>query len=990
MSIDVAKTHKEFKYSLKVPSGYEKFSYLDVQPLYVKRGSGSSRIAFILDWVPTEDIKSKKLLSGVTGEFLNAILLQAETTYSTPTDYTYGFIAFNAYKTAGTSAVFQQQAKEEFSQRIIAWIELFKPDAVVLLGNDCINSLLQEWLLKSNNIKTPWYGVPLPVSIGRHKCLAVSTLSLSSTIEQRNELIGYQIRNIANALHKRLMFGVNGKQLENYTAIHIDSIGKFKNILEKLETYKGFVSVDTETLNLNKISNRLLTIQFSVSVERAYIIPIYHKDTPFDSDELKYIISRLKAFFEHNNTNKYHIFVNATFDLIILRQALKLLYYKAAIYDILAGEFCLDENLKSLGKTKKDWYYSLGNLSSQYGFEGYRNATFGKEDRKNIANHDLDDDLIKYCGYDVVVPISIHLKQIEHAKVLKHDKFMSMVTEQISDMLHMFSIMEHTGALIDVDWLFYLRSPQSPIENEIRRIENEFLNSKAVEETNEILLKRRGVPKTWYDAKPQNIFSLRKTEHKQILFFEVLKLEALDFTKLTKKGKLDKHFQKKYGHIPEVKLLVELGAAKKLRDSYVKSFILKLKSHQDFSLTKRIRAFYSYLKVVTGRLSASDPNLQQIPSHSLLGKNIKRLFIAEEGCLYIKVDYRVHEVRGLAIISLDRALAEVFAKARKIWAEYRLTPTPELKARLKPEADVHIMNAMYFFSLKLKQVTEDVRSAVKNVIFGLIYQRSAKSISIGIKQTLEYTEKLIFNYKKRFPTSMKFLDSLKDSVKKQLFVENPFGLRRHLWGLLVPKKYSQAGKIHASCIRKSVNSPIQGMSAQEMCIGVRCLDTMIYKEHKKKKRSIKANIENSVHDSLETTWGYKDFILGLDFVERALTEEVKKVIKERHGFTICSDLEIDFELGASLATLEKWDFSLDNLELILYKQLNFQKSKDGLNRDINVKKTMNLIFSRMQEDGPKWMKDQINKNEGFDRFLDYKFDETLLLTKLNTTEIKGK
>lgn len=967
---------KYTRFDFEFPEGFTNESYEYVKLAY--EDNGDFKILFLLDFVPTEDLNNGKMLSGETGDLLANILNCAQTFYlKKKVKYSWLACTFNACRTIGKPKQYQAQAREMFADRIKAIINRYKPNVVVSFGPQPTQALIPAKLELSHGVISHWLGVPIKTEVksgkNSHKCLVVPSLSLNTLIRGSREniaLSGYVARNLANALTAELRHGIDVKQIEKHKCVLIDKVSKFDKLLDVLYDAKA-VAVDTETKDLSRVTNKILTIQFAKCADYGYVVPLYHKDTPFMAKELKYISKRLREYFEGKNKNDYHIYANADFDLNVIRTEFECSFMANDVWDIFAGEFALDENMKFLKSVTGEYYYSVGNISTQYGFEGYLTATFGKADRSNIAKHDLDEDLLKYMSLDVVVPFAIHEKQKEKAKFLGHKKYESLVRKQISDTLHFFSLMETNGSGVDIKYLFHLKTPASPIEKVINDMTNELLNTQAAKKANRILAKKQGIPtKGLFGDTNAQVFSLKKDDHKRLLFFKVLKLKPLDSGK-SGKGKLDRAFQKEYANVPEVTMYTELGKAKKLKTAYVNNFLKLLKSSNDFKHDHRIRAVYNYLKVLTGRTSANDPNLQNIPARSELGKHIKRLFIARKGHLYVKVDYRVHEVRGWANISFDKALAAVFAKAKKLRDKYRIYPSPELAKRLKAEADIHVMNAMYFFGLTLEQVDEKARDAVKSVIFGLIYQRSATSIATALGRAVEFTQNLINNFNKRFPSGMKWLEDTKKIARKQLFFENPLGIRRHLWGYLMPDSSASAKKVHAECDRRAVNSPIQGMGAQQMAIGARQLDKMIYRLFIKTKRRLSLFICNSVHDSLESEVAYEDLILGLDYIEKALTTKVQEEIKRRHGFDLVSPLEIDFEIGSSLSTVQKWDFSLEKLESIVYDSLIFQR--DELGYDVDVEESMNAVFGKIFTDGPKWMRDQVNENPHLKRFKNYKF-----------------
>lgn len=987
----------DFKFSRRFADVTD--SYQDIKLPYINYDNAKRKILFVIDYIPSDDLKTRKLLHGSTGELLDALESAADTFFRKKhkkEKFSWLACSFNAFRTAGRSKEFQQAAKEEFAERVNSIIVRYKPDTVIIFGDQAFKYILPQSAELTDGSVAPWYGTQIDQTIkygkDEHKCKFFANISLNAVVTGSNPaaaMLGYMSRRLANGLNGYNHYAVDAKRIANHTAVLIDTVAKFDKMLDMLAE-QPIVAVDTETKNLNKVTNKLLTIQFAKCLDYGYFVPIYHKDTPFTASELKYILKRLRQFFEGRNKNKYHIYVNANFDLNVLRTDLKCAYMANNVWDIFAGEYAIDENHKFLDSVTGDYYYSLGNIAVQYGFTGYLTAEFGKKHRGSIATTDLTQALIEYGTLDVVAPFAIHEQQIRIAEDIGHVKFKSLVMEQCSDLIHGFSKMSTTGSKLDVDYLFSLQSPSSPIEKVIQEMELGLLSTEAAQKANKLISKSKGIPektlfgnlpalagpaKGTYAAMSTNVLNLRKNDHKHLLFFDVLQLDPVE-RGASGKGKLDKNFQKKYENVPEVKMYTALEKAKKLKNAFVKSFLKLLGTSEDLKSDHKIRPNYHYLKVVTGRTSASDPNLQQVPSHSELGKHIKRLFVAPEGYLYLKVDYRVHEVRGWGLISMDRGIAELFLAAKKLRDAYRLNPTPELKKRLKAEADIHIMNAAYFFGVDIDKVDKELRNAVKGVIFGLIYQMSMKSLAATLNRSLDYTLELVKNFNKRFPNGMKWIDATKKFAQKHYYYENPLGFRRHLWGYLLPESLPLSGKIRADMDRRAVNSPIQGMCAQFAAIGSRQIDTEVFRIHKEEKRKVDIQVCNSVHDSLENVVAYENYIEAVGIVEEALTTKVRDVVLKRHGFKFVVDLEIDTEVGGDLSGCQAWDTSIVELERIVYESLTFQKNE--LHYKLDVLDVMEDIFVRQLKapTAPEWMRKQA-KNIG------YKFDRSKYKTVKN-------
>lgn len=905
----------------------------------------------VLDYVPTEDLKSGFLLSGETGTYIST-LFDVASEYALPFEQNIYykkilFVGFNLVKTVGYSEEYNKKAFNEAKKRLQNIVSKYRPDVILSFGDSYFKAISPEIEKPASR-----FGVPLE----KKRFIHFGSFSIQTLMRGKSKtefyLGGFVSRNIACFLCGRLPWKIPNV---SYTPVLIDTISKFRKLLSVLREEK-YVSIDTETENLNKIKNSLLTIQFAKCSKYAYVVPIYHKDTPFISSELNIIKKELKEFFEWNNANKYHIYTNAPFDLNVIKNFCGVRYFKNDIWDIQAGEFAIDENMKNFYNMVGYSYYSLFNLSLQHGCDAYLTSNFSKKDRVNITNTDLDDDLIEYASLDVIVPFMIFKSQIKRASKWGHDKYRLVVSKQISDAIHAFSDMQHYGEKIDLEYLFNLKLPDSPINKVINGMTEEFLKSSSVKRASKLLARESFLPKNLFNQ-DQNIFDLQKDKHKRFLFFDVLKLEPLEYGK-SGVGKLDKNFQKEYENIPEVKMYTEIGKGKKLRDTYVNGLIKKFSNDFDFKHDNRVRSRYNYLLVVTGRLSSEDPNLQQIPSRAELGKNIKRLFIASEETLFIKVDYRVHEVRGWANISKDAALAEVFQRGMDIRKKYKENPTAELAELNKKEGDVHILNACYFFGKTIEEMTEtlpekerkELRNSVKSVVFGLIYGMSLKTLAANLGKPLEFVESLVEKFYERFPNGTSWFDKTLSFARSNFYVESPLGRRRYLWGYMLPDTKEFRG-IKGGMDRRALNSPIQGMSGDFTLTGGRMLQKMLWHYYERNGRYPNIKLCNSVHDSLELEVGYSDILLCISLIEKALGSTIEREMKKRYNLDLLSSLEIDIEIGANMKDMYAWDYSEKDLREYLQKSLDFQKS-------IGYKNVCSVDDILKAPGAPRWLKNQ--------------------------------
>lgn len=945
-----------------------------VQSAYHRNKKGKGKILIVLDYMPSEDISSGQLLSGETGKLLKRLLFNTNNFYreeNTIDDFDWVAISYNVFKTKDRPASFIAAAEAEFQKRMKTVIMKYQPDVVLTFGHGPYRALnaakIQEYGGKQQHL----YGQAIKTKVKQkgevHNFIHVPTISLQTMINTDYKggpisIAGYVSRNLSTALRcGSLRYKMPRDPV--YTVELVDTIKKFDKMLDYLRKQKQ-VAIDTETENLYRRKNRMLTIQFAAKKDHAYVLPFYHKDSPFDGKELNYIGNKLRNFFESDNKNKYHIFANGPFDLTVIRNAIGVRYFKANAWDIFAGEYCLDENMKFLSATTGGYYYSLGNIVMQYGCDVYYRSEFGKDKRKTIWQVDLDEKLITYCALDVITLIYVKKLQLQRAKDIEHAKYESMVGEQMSDVVHTISTLEYNGSRIDIEYLFHLKSEESPIVKELHRTRKVLYESKNVQKANRILCKDKAVPALGLFGKANvEMFDIGKKKHKQILFFDILGLKPLKFGKGVDgkqgDGKVDKFFQQEYKDVEEVGMFTAMVKIKKLYDAYVKSFIKQWGADEDMRFDTRIRPHFGYLPVVTGRLSATKPSLHQIPSRSEAGKHIKRLFIAAAGRVILKVDYSAHEVRCWSIITGDKKVAEVFKVGYDLREEYRYKPRSALAERIKLEGDVHKLNASYFFGVDITAVTKSIRDAVKTVIFGLIYQQGFKGLAQSTGRKLEEIEDIVGQFLSRFPVGVKWFDEMKKTARKKLFVESPLGRRRYLWGYLLPKQCEIAEQVHHSMDRRAVNSPVQGIGSDFLVTGSRQIERLKHRHFTKTGHYPDFYQANQVHDAIEFSCAYEDIWLAIAIIERGLTTAVQKEALKRHGIKFTIPLEIELEIGGSLSQCDAWDYALSgskgSFENLMLDALRFQKEELGY--DINPKKVYKDIMKNIHQ-GPKWARVQ--------------------------------
>jgi DNA polymerase I-like protein with 3'-5' exonuclease and polymerase domains len=552
------------------------------------------------------------------------------------------------------------------------------------------------------------------------------------------------------------------------------------------------------------------------------------------------------------------------------------------------------------------------------------------------------------CGYDVAVLHGIMEQQLLRAEHAGHKKYYNVVKYLIGDTIQVFSTMNVNGVLVDNRYLWWLASKQSPINGAVQSMEDEILKSPEVTKAEAALRVKNKTPSAGlFGAVTSKLFNLRKKEHLQTLFFNIMKLEPINMGAAG--PALDKTFQDEYQDVPLVAAYTGLVKAKKIRDAFVKSLIKIMSKNEDAKVDGRIRPSFNYLRVVTGRTSANNPNLQQVPSRGKLSKYIKRVFVARPGTIFIKVDYSAHEVRGWSLISGDKNVAAAFQKGIDLYKNYIWNPTKENWAKFKAEGDIHIINSAYFFGLKVSEVTDDIRQGVKGVTFGLIYGRSANSLAAQLGKSIEEVNAIIDKFFTRFKVASNWLLEIEKFARKNYYVEAPTGLRRHLWPYLLPNTKERSKNyngIAAACDRRARNSPIQGMGSGIGYSAARFLEKWIFERFREE--SLAANQlpirnQNMVHDAIEHEVDLDYIVYATEMIREALTTGVQGKCEEKFGMSFPVDLSIDMEIGATMDTVQKWDGTISELHRILKETFEYQKNE--LKHDIDVDAALEQVFT---------------------------------------------
>ena len=322
-------------------------------------------------------------------------------------------------------------------------------------------------------------------------------------------------------------------------------------------------------------------------------------------------------------------------------------------------------------------------------------------------------------------------------------------------------------------------------------------------------------------------FNVNSTQQLGKILFEKLKLTEPKKNKKgyatdveTLEGIKDEH--------PIVEKVLEYRSLIKLNSTYVDGIITYINPKDS-----RIHAVFNQTITATGRISCTDPNLQNLPSHEGEGKNVKKAFKAQEGYLFVDADYSQIELRVLAHISKDENMIKAFQN----------------------DEDIHKEVASKVFGVAMNKVTKEQRSRAKAVNFGIIYGITAFGLSQQLKIDRKQSQKYIDNYLDKYSGIKNFMDEIIKKTEEQGYVETAFGRRRY-----VPELKSNNYMVRQFGSRVAMNTPIQGTAADIMKIAMNNLYENL--------KGIDAKIILQVHDEL------------IIEVKEEQKEKAKEILKE--------------------------------------------------------------------------------------------------------------
>ena len=598
---------------------------------------------------------------------------------------------------------------------------------------------------------------------------------------------------------------------------------KYSTIINKNEldnwkrkiTEKGYVAIDTETDSLNAIQANLIGFSLATDINEACYIPIKH-DNADKQIHIDDAIDFLKSINEDPSILK--IFHNKKYDALVLDK-----------YNIKVNSYD-DTMLISYSLGSGGTRHSLDFLAKKYMSHSaisFKEIAGSGKNQKSFNEISINEASI-YAAEDA--DITFRLWKILRPRLMS-EKISSVYETIERPLAKVIMDMEKNGVCVDEK---ILKDLSIKFENDIKKIEkecfeivgNEF-NLGSPKQIGEILfdkLKIKGGKKT-----PSGAWSTDA--------------ETLSF--LASSGNI----------LP--KLLLEWRGLSKLKSTYTDALPNFINKN-----TKRIHTSYSMSSTSTGRLSSSDPNLQNIPIKNDEGKMIRGAFIAEEGYSLISADYSQIELRIIAHISDDNNLKKAF----------------------KNDIDIHSLTASEVFGVPIKDMSQDIRRKAKAINFGIIYGISPFGLSNQLDISRSEASDYIRSYFEKFPSIRDYMESTKEFAKNNGFVKTLFGRK-----CIIDDSGNRGPGGKAFMERAAINAPIQGTAADII------KRAMIKIPKNLKKENLETKMIMQVHDELIFETKDSEIEKTMSIVIKEMSEAHKPVV----------DLSVDLKVEA--ASGKNWD-----------------------------------------------------------------------------------
>ena len=548
---------------------------------------------------------------------------------------------------------------------------------------------------------------------------------------------------------------------------------QFTAWVEKLKQAKLF-AFDTETTSLSYMDAEIVGVSFCIEPGKAAYVPVAH-DYPDAPDQLSrdYVLETLKPILESPSSIK--VGQHIKYDKNVL-----------ANYDITLNGIGFDTMLESYMLNSTAQRHDMDSLALAY--LGHKTIHFediaGKGAKQLTFNQINLDEAGPYAAEDADITLRLHHAIWEKLEPI--DSLKRLLIDVEVPLACVLSRMEQQGVLIDSQQL----SQQSQdLATRIAELEKE-----VHEEAGET-------------------FNLGSTKQLQHILFEKMSLPIIKKTPKGAPSTSEDVLQELALEYPLPQKIMEYRGLTKLKNTYTDK-LPKMINHR----TGRVHTSYHQAVTATGRLSSTDPNLQNIPIRNEAGRRVRQAFVPRKGNKIVAADYSQIELRIMAHLSKDKGLLDAFANGK----------------------DIHKATAAEVFGIALDDVTTEQRRSAKAINFGLIYGMSAFGLAKQLNIPRNEAQKYMDLYFERYPGVLDYMDSTRESAKEKGYVETVFGRRLYL-----PDIKASNGARRKGAERAAINAPMQGTAADVIKMAMIKVDDWIAKN-----ASDDVTMMMQVHDEL--------------------------------------------------------------------------------------------------------------------------------------------
>ncbi len=567
--------------------------------------------------------------------------------------------------------------------------------------------------------------------------------------------------------HEEVFESFNQFEVDQVNYYCLQTENEIQDLINKLEKVKSF-AFDTETTDLDIFELEIVGISFSFKEKEAYYIPL-----PNDFETAKQILKKFQPVFENKEIEK--IAQNLKFDLKVLEKYGLLI--ETPIFDTMIAHYLIDSDSKHNMDMLSRRYLNYAPISYE--------TMIGKGKLKRSIREIELSEITNYACEDA--DVTFQLAQIFKKELEQQTSNNDLLNNIELPLIHVLNRMEQKGVAIDIEFLNKYAAELEALakhhENKIFETAGTSFNMDSPKQLGEVLFEKMGIP-----------YTEKKTKTGQYATGEDILL------KLKKEHQI-------------VEDILEYREIAKLKSTYVEAFPKLIKNE-----TGRIHTSFNQAIAATGRLSSTDPNLQNIPIRTERGRKMREAFIAQnEEFQILSADYSQIELRIMAALSGDETMINAF----------------------KNNIDIHKLTASKVLDIPFDDVTKEQRNHAKVVNFGIIYGVSAFGLSQQTSLTPKEAKLMIENYFKTYPKIKSYMDHNIEIGRSQGYVETILGRRRYLKDI-----NSRNAMMRGVYERIAINAPVQGSAADLI------KKAMIDIDYEIRKQNLKSFMTIQVHDEL--------------------------------------------------------------------------------------------------------------------------------------------